>query len=659
MSAYHLQQEKYYWLKLIFDGFLLLCAFLTAYFIKRGHLDIEGNFQKFLPLLISIWFVTTLFSKKFMIAEKQQYFETLKPFIFSGLALTAALTFLLYLFGMYYLSRLIIYGSIGIFLILEIVFLSCQFFFFSKRNKIKSENPFFISFFLIEFIFIISTFVFIYLYRKGTIKLRDDYQLLLMGIFSIWLLVSLLSHKFNIVKAENYLKTIFPFLRSEVIMISIISFFIFLFNLATYSRTIILGSLALFSILEIAIVSIYYVYTKPQVTDEHDINFLQTSLIEEKETKEIREETKEKPTIYSFSGFPVKTISIKEKLKNVYLSKFPSIYEFIRNHLKLDKIDIFKAEVFNTNAAYNIEILEDNSFAFLLNLHKVNDFRRINQYFIEINKKLTSGGVFISNFESIEQRKRRVYQKYPYIFAKLFYIFDFIYKRAWPKLPFFKKIYFTISGGKNRILSIAECLGRLYFCGFQLITLGEIDNLHYFIVKKIKKPLKDKNPSYGFIFKQKRVSKDLKIINAYKVRTMYPYSEYIHKLVYEKNKLDERGKISKDFRITNWGQVFRKYYIDELPMLINFIKGELKLFGVRALSKTFYNTYPEDLKKERTKYKPGLVPPYYVDLPSSIEEVWESERKYLKKYAKHPFWTDFVYFIKVLKNILFHHAKSA
>lgn len=659
MSAYHLQQEKYYWLKFISDGFLLLCAFLTAYFIKRGHLDIEGGFQKFLLLLILIWLVTTLLSKKFMITEKQLYFELLKPFIFSGLALTAALTFLLYLFGMYYLSRLIIYGSIGIFLILEIVFLSCRFLFFCKRNKIKGENLFSVAFFLIEFIFVISTFVFIYLYRKGTIKLTDDYQILLMGFFSIWLIVSLISHKFNIVKAKNYLNTIFPFLRSEVIMISIISFFIFLFNLATYSRTIILGSLALFSILEIAIVSIYYVYTKPRVTDEHDIHLLQTGLIEEKKIQEITEETKEKQTIYSFSGFTVKTISIKEKLKNVYLSKFPLIYEFMKNHLKLDKIDILKAEVLNTNTVYNIEILEDNSFTFLLNLHKINDFRRINQYFIEINKKLTSGGVFISKFESIEQRKGRIYQKYPYIFAKLFYIFDFIYKRAWPKLPFFKKIYFAISGGKNRILSIAECLGRLYFCGFKLIKLEEIENLYYFIVKKIKNPSKDANPSYGLIFKQKRVSKELKIINAYKVRTMYPYSEYIHNFVLEKNRLDKRGKISKDFRISNWGQVFRKYYIDELPMLINLLKGELKLFGVRALSKTFYNTYPEDLKKMRIKHKPGLIPPYYADLPSSIEEVWESERKYLTKYAKHPFWTDFVYFIKVLKNILFHHAKSA
>ncbi len=113
-----------------------------------------------------------------------------------------------------------------------------------------------------------------------------------------------------------------------------------------------------------------------------------------------------------------------------------------------------------------------------------------------------------------------------------------------------------------------------------------------------------------------------------------------------------------DFRVTSWGRFFRKYYIDEIPSIVNLLKGYIKLVGVRPLSKTFYSTYPESLKKERIKYKPGLIPPYYVDLPDSIEEVWESEKKYLEKYTKHPIRTDLVYFIKSLNNLLFHHAKS-
>jgi len=94
-------------------------------------------------------------------------------------------------------------------------------------------------------------------------------------------------------------------------------------------------------------------------------------------------------------------------------------------------------------------------------------------------------------------------------------------------------------------------------------------------------------------------------------------------------------------------------------MLINWLKRNVKIVGVRPISESFFNTYPKDLQKERIKFKPGLIPPYYADMPENIKEVWESEREYLKRYQKQPWRTDFVYFFKALNNIFFHHAKSA
>jgi lipopolysaccharide/colanic/teichoic acid biosynthesis glycosyltransferase len=657
MSKYYLEKEKYYWLKFLFDGLLLLSSFLMIYYIKRGHLAIEHNFRKFLPILFLIWFLSTLFSKKFMKVEKQNYFELLKPFLLSALVLVAMLTLIMYVLGWYYLSRFIIYGTMGVFLVLEIAFLSCIFFIFKRESEKKKVNQFSVIFFLIEFAFIIIVFMSLYFYKKGAAKLTENYQVLLMGILFTWLLVSLSSHKFNIVKKENYLKTIFPFIRSEIIIISVISFFIFFFKLAMYSRLIIFGSLGLFSLLEIIIVSVYYIFTAAQISDENVIDIFHAREIEAEKHKFI-EDKKKQAKIYDFHGFALKTVSIKEKLKNVYLKKFQSVYKFIENNLNLNRIDILESEVVNTRILYNIEILENSSLAFFLNLHKINNFRRINQYFIEANKKIKSGGVFVGRFESIEQRRKRIYQKYHYVFVKLIYLFDFIYRRVWPKLPFFKKVYFAISKGNNRVLSRAECLGRLHFCGFELIKLQEIDNYTYFITTRIKDPSKDTTPSYGPIFKQRRISKDGKIICIYKLRTMHPYSEYIQYYAYEESELNRRGKISSDFRITSWGRFLRKYYIDELPMIINLFKGDMKLVGVRPLSKTHYSINPEDLKKARIKYKPGLIPPYYVDFPTSIEEFWESERKYLEKYKKNPIRTDLFYFIKSLNNILFHHAKS-
>ena len=69
---------------------------------------------------------------------------------------------------------------------------------------------------------------------------------------------------------------------------------------------------------------------------------------------------------------------------------------------------------------------------------------------------------------------------------------------------------------------------------------------------------------------------------------MHPYSEFIQEEVFKQNKLNDAGKLANDFRLTNWGKFLRKYWIDELPQFLNFLKGDVVLIGPRALSKHFF-----------------------------------------------------------------------
>jgi len=156
----------------------------------------------------------------------------------------------------------------------------------------------------------------------------------------------------------------------------------------------------------------------------------------------------------------------------------------------------------------------------------------------------------------------------------------------------------------------------------------------------------------------RRIGKNGKVIFVYKFRTMHPYSEYLQKYVYERNSLQDGGKIRDDFRVTYWGRIMRKLWIDELPMFINFFKGELKLVGVRPLSTHYLSLYDDELREMRLKHKPGLLPPFYADLPTTLEEIIESEKKYLRAYDQYGLITDVRYLFAAMYNILIKRARS-
>jgi len=294
----------------------------------------------------------------------------------------------------------------------------------------------------------------------------------------------------------------------------------------------------------------------------------------------------------------------------------------------------------------------------IVNLSPLNDINKINKYIQTLTLKLEKNGLLICNAKTNRTRKKLFLKNLPWGLNFILYFFYFLYKRVWPKLPYFKKLYFYITKGKDRAISHAEVLGRLYSCGFELVDYKQIEKKTWYVMRKTSAPILEFNPTYGPLIKLKRIGKNGRIINVFKLRTMHPYSEYIQEFVYQNNSLDSGGKFKDDFRISSAGKIFRKFWIDEFPMFINIFRGEMKLVGVRPLSEQYFNLYPEEFQKFRVKFKPGLLPPYYVDLPKNIDEIVASEDKYLKQHEIHPFLTDVKYFFLILKTILFKRVRS-
>ncbi len=642
------------------DLLLLFGSFAIIYYAKRGHFDVEAGFISYLPLHISAWLVAILFGRKFKSLGSESIVVRLKPYITSILFQIGFLSIVLYGFKWFELSRFIIFGSVSLFFLLELLLLSGSYAYPFILKKEKTPLNFSFLFMLVEFVLISATFFGIYFYKRGTITLSDDYRAIFVIIYFTWMFIGLTVHKFQIVGGKNYLRTLWPFVKTSIIQLSIISFFVFAFQILEYSRLILFGSILVFSLSEYLIVTIYYLYKKPQVSDETEIDLFSATILREPEAEiTIPESERLLTEKYKIHNEQIESHGFSKKLQNVYLKNAPHVFNFINDTVNLNTVDLMTSEIIHSANPYNIEVLPNESLDFFLNLHEVNDFRRLNSYFMTVHKKLKHKAVFAGLFETYSKRRQRIFKKYPFYLASIIYSFDFIWKRIFPKIKKKKKIYFAISKGQNRVFSKAEALGRLSFCGFDIIALEEIDNYIYFIVNKEREPSKEENPSYGPLFKMKRNGKDGNHIYVYKFRTMHPYSEYLQAYITSRNGYAANGKIQDDFRATNWGKLLRQYWLDELPQLLNVLKGEMKLIGVRPLSNRVYNEYPDDIKMMRKKYKPGCFPPYVALLMQNMEGSIEAERIYLLDKQRKPILTDFKYFGLALYNICTNKIRSA
>ncbi len=315
------------------------------------------------------------------------------------------------------------------------------------------------------------------------------------------------------------------------------------------------------------------------------------------------------------------------------------------HHGEIDLASIYKPDIKNENDL-------------IIYLKPINNIRRVNKFHEQINSKLNYNGLYLCSANTLEQRRIIVREKIPTGFKTFFRIIDFFFKRVIPKLPILKNVYFSLTKGYNRAISKSEMLGRLISCGFEVMEYFEYNSRLYVISKKNKKPDFNMNPSYGPILKIDRVGYNGEIIKVYKMRTMYPYSEYCQELILKENNFDSGGKVFNDYRITTWGKFLRKYWVDELPNLINLFSGNMKLIGVRPVSLNYFNKLSKELQELRIQTKPACIGIHYVTVPRNFDEVINYEIKYLKKYLKKPYKTDFNYLFKFFYNVFFKAIRS-
>lgn len=140
------------------------------------------------------------------------------------------------------------------------------------------------------------------------------------------------------------------------------------------------------------------------------------------------------------------------------------------------------------------------------------------------------------------------------------------------------------------------------------------------------------------LFKQARPGKDEKIFNLYKFRTMT-------------DKKDENGTLLPDSeRLTKFGKFIRSTSLDELPSLLNIIKGDISIVGPRPLLVEYLPLY-NDFQKKRHLVKPGLTGLAQVNgrNATSWDKRFEHDIYYVDKLS---FWLDLKIIIKTFYKVL-------
>lgn len=299
----------------------------------------------------------------------------------------------------------------------------------------------------------------------------------------------------------------------------------------------------------------------------------------------------------------------------------------------------------------------------------LNTVARLNLFLQYCSRHLAKGGYLAVKYTPLDVVIQRLRERHQGIRYKIAFLKHFIWYRAIPKLPWLDLLYFSPlfswidrfflgkSKLRTRALSSAEVWGRLAYYGMEVIAESDGDE-RFILARRVSPPVSNRRPSYYAVVALEKVGLDGQPIRLHKVRSMYPFSEFLQKRIFESHGLSEVGKFRNDPRLTEYGPMIRSNWIDELPGLYDWLRGDVKLVGMRATSPHFLSLYPQELYDLYIQIKPGLVPPIFDESTDGFDDIVKIEMAYLDRYIKAPIKTDIQYFWYTFRDIVFRKVRS-
>ena len=192
---------------------------------------------------------------------------------------------------------------------------------------------------------------------------------------------------------------------------------------------------------------------------------------------------------------------------------------------------------------------------------------------------------------------------------------------------------------KSAVYKLIKRLMDVLLSAAALVVLSPV-----FLITAVAIKCEDNGPVF---FAQQRAGKDMKPFRMYKFRSMYVNAdEKLSEMLKDNEQTGHAFKIKNDPRITKIGKVIRRFSIDELPQLINIIKGDMSIVGPRPIL-MFQMEECSQYEKQRLVVQPGLTCYWQIGGRANIKwEEWvELDLDYIEDMS---LWTDIKMIVKTV-----------
>lgn len=162
------------------------------------------------------------------------------------------------------------------------------------------------------------------------------------------------------------------------------------------------------------------------------------------------------------------------------------------------------------------------------------------------------------------------------------------------------------------------------------------------------------------LFRHERMERNGRLFHAWKFRTMLPDAEDLlkRKLAEDhvlRQEWETTFKLRKDPRITPIGRLLRRASLDELPQLVNVLRGEMSLVGPRPLPPYHHQELPERVRRLRDRVRPGITGLWQVSgrSESGNAGIAKWDAYYVRNWSV---WLDIVILVRTIRAVFSGHG---